>query len=197
MMVIENEDDKEKDTRGLRTLEDIRNYTIKFAIFNFANSWKNLKISTLANSWKNLLINADPDYDFEGFEATDFYHVLQHAGKKDITLDDVQDWLEENEVDPGYQVLSDEEIVAEVVSTKESSSSDEDDEMPVILPKLSEVSGCMDTATVCRTRQELKCQYSLWKSQNSSRSHNQRTILRWQAVKIRRLLQNSTASGIS
>ena len=103
-------------------------YTIKSAIFNFVNSWKDLKISTLANSWKKLLINTDPDYDFEGFEATDFYHVLQHAGEKDITLDDVQDRLEENG-DPRYQILSDEEIVAEVVGTKESSSSDEEDEI--------------------------------------------------------------------
>ena len=86
MVVIENEQDKVNDTRGLRTLENIQNYTIKSAIFNFANSWKDLKISTLANSWKKLLTGADPDYEFEGFEATDFYHVLQHAGEKDITL---------------------------------------------------------------------------------------------------------------
>ena len=76
MVVIENEQDKVNDTRGLRTLENIKNYTIKSAIFNFANSWKDLKISTLANSWKKLLTGADPDYEFEGFEATGFYRVL-------------------------------------------------------------------------------------------------------------------------
>ncbi|CAI9732996.1 Hypothetical predicted protein [Octopus vulgaris] len=66
--------------------------------------------------------------------------MLQRAGEKDIALGDVQDWLDENESDPGYQILSDEEIVAEMVGTQESNSSDVEDEVPVTLPKLSEES---------------------------------------------------------
>lgn len=79
MVVIKNEQNIENDTRGHRTLQNIRNHTIKSAIFNFANSWKDLKISTLANSWKKLLIDAEPDYDTDGFEASDFHHVQYHV----------------------------------------------------------------------------------------------------------------------
>ena len=47
--------------------------------------------------------------------------------------------------DPGYQILSDEEIVAEVVGNQKSKSNDEENEMPVMMPKLSKASSCMDT----------------------------------------------------
>ena len=68
-------------------------------------------------------------------------------------MNDVQNWLEENVSDPGYQILSNKEIVAEVVGTKESSSSDKDKEMQVTLPKQSEVCSCMDAATARRKHQ--------------------------------------------
>ncbi|XP_076048822.1 uncharacterized protein LOC143029777 isoform X2 [Oratosquilla oratoria] len=146
IMVIPEEQDLDNNTRGLHTLENIKKYTIKSAIFNFANSWKDLKISTLANSWKKLLIDVEPDYDFEGLEATDFHYMLQCAGETEVTLENVQDWLDENDNEPGHQILSAEEIVAEVVGKEESSWSDkEDNEMALDLPKLSEVRKCMDT----------------------------------------------------
>ena len=64
-----------------------------------------------------------------------------------------QNWLEENESDPVYQILSNEEIVAKVVGTEESSSRDEDNEMRLTVPKLSEVCSCMDAATARRKHQ--------------------------------------------
>lgn len=81
------------DTRGLCTLENTQNYTIKSGLFNFADLWKDLKIPSLTNAWKKLLIDADPEYNFEGFEAKDFYCVMQQVGEKDMALDDVQNWL--------------------------------------------------------------------------------------------------------
>ncbi|XP_045127992.1 tigger transposable element-derived protein 7-like [Portunus trituberculatus] len=144
MVVIETEEDKQNNTRGLRTRENIKSYTIKSQFLTLLICG-DLKISTLANSWKKLLQNTEPDYDFEGFEAGDFQRVLQRADEKDVTLEDVQEWLDENDADPGYQILSDEEIAVEVTGTHESSSSDDKHEMPVTLPRLSEMSCCMDT----------------------------------------------------
>ena len=68
LVVIPDEDDEIEDTRGLRTLEKIKSYNIKSGIYNFASSWKQVKISTLANYWKKLLQDIDPELDFEGFE---------------------------------------------------------------------------------------------------------------------------------
>ena len=74
----------------------------------------------------------------------------------DLALTDfgITDNLKVPRYGTGYQILSDEKIVAEVVGTKESSNSDEEDDMPVTLPKGSEVRSCIDTATVCGTHQE-------------------------------------------
>jgi hypothetical protein len=42
-------DDTEEDTRGVRTLQNLRGYSIKSATFNFAAAWKEMKTTTLAN----------------------------------------------------------------------------------------------------------------------------------------------------
>lgn len=131
LVVIEDEEDIENDTRGLRTLQKMKNYNLKSGLFNFASSWKDLKISTLANSWKKLLYDADQDLDFEGFEAADFHRILVRGGETEVTMDDVQEWLDENESDPGYQILSAEEIAAEVLAvTEHTSDNDDEEEMP-------------------------------------------------------------------
>ena len=48
LVVIPDEDDKVQDTRGLRTLEKIKSYNLKSGIYNFASTWKQVKISTQA-----------------------------------------------------------------------------------------------------------------------------------------------------
>lgn len=133
LVVIEEDDDIENDTRDQCTLQKMKNYTIKSAIFNIANSWKDFKISTLANSWKNLLV-----------DATDFHRVLLLAGEEEVTVDDVAEWLDNNESDPGYQIVSDEEIAAQVAAGDQESSEDDEEEMHVDKPKLSLVRGSAD-----------------------------------------------------
>ncbi|KAK3890070.1 hypothetical protein Pcinc_005985 [Petrolisthes cinctipes] len=89
-----------------------------------------MKASTLENCWKKLLIDDEEDSfeGFEGFEANDFKKLLHKAGEKNVTEDDVRDWIEENESDPGCQVLSMDEIAAEVTEGDKEESSDDDDE---------------------------------------------------------------------
>jgi hypothetical protein len=49
MVVLENEDDSEEDTRGVRKLQNLHKYSIKSTIFNFAAAWEEMKTTTLAN----------------------------------------------------------------------------------------------------------------------------------------------------
>ncbi|KAK3876830.1 hypothetical protein Pcinc_018404 [Petrolisthes cinctipes] len=63
---------------------------------------------------------------FDGFEARDFQRLLHSAGERDVTLADVQDWLDDNESDPGYEVLSTQQIAAQVTQDDNVSSEDED-----------------------------------------------------------------------
>lgn len=53
------------------------------------------------------------------FEPQDFLQTLLPAEKRNITVDDVEYWREENYADPGYQVLSMEEIAEAVLVDKE------------------------------------------------------------------------------
>ena len=63
--------------------------------------------------------------DFDGFEATDFHHQFAKAGEKS-TEEDIQDWLECDEGDPGQQMLTETDIAEEVLNPSVENS-DEDD----------------------------------------------------------------------
>ncbi|KAK3886656.1 hypothetical protein Pcinc_009210 [Petrolisthes cinctipes] len=139
LVVLEEEEDLDEDKRGQRTLNNIKNYNFKSAIYNFASSWKDVKITTLSHSWNKLLLDEDPELNFLGFEPQDYHQSLLSAGERGVSLEDVENWLEDNDADPGYQVLSTEEIAEAVLVGKqsgESSSSDEEEEV-AIKPKMS------------------------------------------------------------
>lgn len=137
VLVVLQEDDEAEDTRGARTLANIKAYSIRSALYNFAYSWDAMKVSTLANCWKKLLQDKDIEANFEGFEAEDIHRLLQRGGETGPSVDDVRDWLEEQEDDPGYQVMTEDDIVASVTNPEEENSSEDEDEVPVKKVKLS------------------------------------------------------------
>ncbi|KAK3889625.1 hypothetical protein Pcinc_006390 [Petrolisthes cinctipes] len=159
LVVLETEEDIQEDTRAARTKDNIKNYTIRSALYNLANSWQDMKATTLENCWKKLLIDVEEDSfeGFEGFEAKDFKKLLHKAGEKNVTEDDVRDWTEENESDPGYQVLSMDEIAAEVTEgDKEESSDDDDEELQCKKVKLSTLRSYMDVLIDYTTYSKIK-----------------------------------------
>lgn len=83
LAVLETEEDEVENNRGDRTITNVKAYTIRSAIFNFAYSWNSMKVSTLSSSWKKLLIDTcrptDKQPNFEGFEAEDIYPQLRRA----------------------------------------------------------------------------------------------------------------------
>ncbi|KAK3851778.1 hypothetical protein Pcinc_041599 [Petrolisthes cinctipes] len=148
MVVLEDDDEvaAEEDTRGARTLGNMKKYTLKSAIFNWATAWKDVKTSTLENGWKRLLSGEEPVVDFEGFEATDFMNQLLNAGER-VTEETIDNWLESDEGDPGYQILTDEEITASVTATDEQLANEDDEEDEDLIPdipKLKQVREAID-----------------------------------------------------
>ena len=132
------EDDESKvDIRGERTLANIKNYNIRSAIYNFAAAWQDLKVPVLSNSWKRLIADEDTEVNFEGCQAEDFLRMLQRGGEVSTSIEDVTDWLDELDLDPGYEVLSEADIVTSVVAGEEEESSDEEETMKVPKVKLS------------------------------------------------------------
>lgn len=146
MVVLEEPEDAVQDTRGKRTLQRIRDYNIKSAIFNWASSWKQMKTSTLINGWKKLLFDEDVEPDFKGFEAKDFQETLAAGGETNVTEADIYDWLEADEGDPGCQILTEEEIACDVASSFTADDDTDEEELePLSRPKLASARDALDT----------------------------------------------------
>ena len=124
------------DNRGERTLANIKRYNIRSAIFNFAAAWQDLRPSVLANLWKKLLEGENTETNFEGIEAVDFLHMLECGGEVATSIADVTDWLSELHLDPGYELLSEADIVSSVLGEEEKEGTD-DEEIAIPRKKLS------------------------------------------------------------
>ncbi|KAG7156962.1 Tigger transposable element-derived protein 7-like 63 [Homarus americanus] len=74
-----------------------------------------------------------------------FLHNVERVGENDVTEDDIRNWLEDTEGDPGYQVLTEEEIADEVLVGDSRDSEDEEDDEPLPKkPKLSVIRESID-----------------------------------------------------
>lgn len=149
MVVLEDEDTVE-DTRGQLTLQNLKNYSIKSAIFNFAAAWNEVKASTLENGWNNLFRSESPDNVLtENLDVVDFQNTLISAGEDNVSENDIINWLEEDEGDPGYQILSETEIAEEVMQNNNETDKEDEEEaeydMPVVSKtKLSDLRSYLD-----------------------------------------------------
>ena len=91
------------------------------------------------------MLDEDTYLDFAGFEPNYSRQALLPAGEREVRVEDVENWLEENHSDPGYQVFSAEEIAELVMSGDqpgENSSSESEDEV-VVRQKMSQVRDCL------------------------------------------------------
>uniref|UniRef100_A0A0P4WKS8 DDE-1 domain-containing protein n=1 Tax=Scylla olivacea TaxID=85551 RepID=A0A0P4WKS8_SCYOL len=120
--------DGDHDIQEIRPLTNIKNYSLKAAIFNFADAWRDMPQSTLTNSWKRLLSNSDVQWEMEGIEVADFLKTFTAVGRTGVTESIVFAWLEEDEVDPGYQMLTEEEIVKDVLQSRGKGNPDDDND---------------------------------------------------------------------
>ncbi|KAK3888190.1 hypothetical protein Pcinc_007721 [Petrolisthes cinctipes] len=123
-MVVVDEEDRNV---GQLTLQNLKSYNLRSVIYNISRAWNDVSSSTLANGWNRLLHRTEPVVDFEGFAADDFHRQFVEAGEN-TTVDDINDWLECDEGDPGQQVLTEEQIAAEVLNPDEGNDSEDDDD---------------------------------------------------------------------
>lgn len=86
-------------------------------IYNFAASVKELKTSSMVNSWKELLTNHDDEPDTAGSETVHFHNALLIGGESAVSMNDIDLWLEEEDQDPGYYILT-EEIIENVTGAE-------------------------------------------------------------------------------
>jgi hypothetical protein len=131
-------------------LQNFHGYSIKSAIFNFAAAWKEMKTMTSANGWTKLLQDTEPENDFKGFETSNFNIIIKRAGD-DNSESDTEQRLDNDNGDPGYQTLSQEETAESVLQGKEEDNNVDQDDDGVVeeesassCPKLSVIRNHMD-----------------------------------------------------
>ncbi|KAK9703454.1 hypothetical protein QE152_g29329 [Popillia japonica] len=127
--------------RGHARTKDIaeRNYNIKSAILNWASAWNEVKTPTLVNCWNKLFFDKVVEYNFEGCETNDYHQILLAAGEIEPTVEDIHEWLDREDGDPGYQIQTDEDIACDVlasITTGENSTDEEEEEQPLSKSKL-------------------------------------------------------------
>jgi hypothetical protein len=81
-----------------------------------------MKTVTLANGWTKLLQGTEPENDFKGFETSNFHAIIKRAGDN-VSESDVEQWLSNDDGDPGYQILRQEDIAESVLQGKEEDMS--------------------------------------------------------------------------
>jgi hypothetical protein len=142
MFVLEDKTEESEHTRGQRTLQNLRNYTIKSEIFNFAATWKAVKRQTLESGWKHLLNNIDANLQFTACEVSDSHRTIWNVGEKKVTEDAILQWLEEDESDPGYQVMTEREIAEEVLAHDKTNEERDDEEEEEEWPPICKIKKC-------------------------------------------------------
>ncbi|MPC95017.1 Tigger transposable element-derived protein 7 [Portunus trituberculatus] len=105
-----------------------------------------MKHTTFTNAWKKLIKDEDYCAKFEGFEATDFHQLLKKSGEEEVIVDDVDEWLEENDQTQGNEILNAEQIVAAVTGEESGESDSEDSDSGEVKPtvKMNVVRECAD-----------------------------------------------------
>ena len=68
-------------------------------------------------------------------DLEDFVQLLNRGGENTVSAEDVEEWFDDNDADPGYQVLSCEEIVEAVLGGESNDEEEEEEEFVVDRPK--------------------------------------------------------------
>ena len=89
---------------------------------------------TLESGWKNLFDDQHAEINLEGIEVSDFSRIIENNVGR-VAEEDVFEWLEADEGDPGYHIMTESEIADEVL-IKESENESEDSEEESIPPKM-------------------------------------------------------------
>lgn len=106
--------------------------TLLDALYEVAMAWNLVKPVTISRAWKQILPAMEEkeglDFDEEDISGATVATILQHTkGLENVTPESLEKWLEIDSTEPGYEVLTDSEIIRRAQGqTDESSENDEE-----------------------------------------------------------------------
>ena len=147
-----------EDREGRSIIEFVKKIDMKDVVYMAAAAWENVPPSTLVKSWKKLLRteNSAEQSTSTTESEKDSDEVLQLVQQLDSNIQ-LNEWVNVESNDQGYQLLSDEDIVRKVSQTDntevtEEESGDESEEVRV--PSSGEVKDMLDKCLLWYERQD-------------------------------------------
>lgn len=119
-------------------IEALKKTNLKDVVFNLANAWKKLSTKTIVCSWKKLwptlsLLQAyekqkkvDPEQQNKDTELNDLREAIIEQlvdDPNDVTATDIDAWLT-GEEEEQYQIMTDDEIVADILDNGDDDETD-------------------------------------------------------------------------
>ncbi|XP_067136916.1 jerky protein homolog-like [Centruroides vittatus] len=104
---------------------------LKDAMYMAADAWATVKDTTLVTAWNKLLpsdesISAPEEPPNSQFASHLCGLIKECYGFEECDNENIQDWLECDADDPGYQILSDDEIIASVIDNQDPCDDEEE-----------------------------------------------------------------------
>lgn len=152
-------------------LSSYKKLNLKDAVYMAADAWASVKDTTLEKAWNKLCPkptnpqesdDPDPDNPQEPHESDDPDElreiIKQVPGFEECDNANIDDWLNCDVDDPGYQILSDEEIVQQIKDDNQEIEEEEDDGEDTAVeeddvPTHDEAFTCLDKAMKWLERQ--------------------------------------------
>ena len=109
----------------------LKSIDMKDAVYMAAMAWDDIPSSTLRKSWCKLLGESEPELSSEHNSLQTDIEEFQEAFREldhDISQEEVAEWLNSDQNDQGYQLLSDSEIMQQVTGSGNELESDEDED---------------------------------------------------------------------
>jgi hypothetical protein len=128
------------------------------------------------------LQDTEPENDFEGFEISDFHAIIKGAGD-DVSESDVEQWLDNDDGDPGYQILNQEEIAESVVQGTEEDDDVAEEESASSCPKLSVIRNHVEVISYIGAPSDLKVlayygRFRQFRSTSTKKQHESGKLLK-------------------
>uniref|UniRef100_G3U0I3 JRK like n=1 Tax=Loxodonta africana TaxID=9785 RepID=G3U0I3_LOXAF len=114
--------------------------TLLDALYEVAMAWNLVKPVTISRAWKKILPTVEEkeclDFDEEDISVATVATILQHTkGLENVTTENIEKWLEVDSTEPGYEVLTDSEIIRRAQGQTDESSENEEEEIELIPEK--------------------------------------------------------------
>ena len=119
-----------EDDNGASIPQFLKSIDMKVVVELLSESWNLIKESTFRKSWRKIIPMESPTAsdDHEEIDDTDDYYDCLHEVGCDVSQEQLDVWLNSDCNDPGFLIMTDEEICETVISQSCSEEKEEEEE---------------------------------------------------------------------